>query len=56
MTDSKIRRLVDAARSVAEAPPAKPGQFVSSALVPWPRIAELRDALDECNITWKAGR
>ena len=39
----------------AEAPPAKPGKYVSDAKVPWARITELRAALTACGIPWEPG-
>lgn len=53
--ESKITRLVRATTAVAEAPPAKPGKYVSDAKVPWARITELRAALTACGIPWEPG-
>jgi hypothetical protein len=49
-------RVLDAAINVAASAPAKRGQFVSSALIYWPLIEELRAALDDLGIDWKGNR
>lgn len=46
-------RLWIAAIGVAADPPLERGQFVSGAKVYWPKLIELREALEECGVDWK---
>ncbi len=48
-----FEELLDAVIAVAAAPPAKPGQHVFAALVPWVKIQRLRAALDQAEIKWR---
>jgi hypothetical protein len=45
-----------AAVSIARAAPVKQNGGVSKAQIPWTLIDDLRAALDELGIDWKAGR
>ena len=49
----QLARLIDAMVHIARSAPAKPGQNVYAAKIPWPRITELRDALDAADISWR---
>jgi hypothetical protein len=46
-------RVLDAAIAIARAAPARRGQYVSHAKIYWPRIEELRAALDALGIDWR---
>ena len=47
------QRVLDIAVKIAHDAPRKRGQYVSSALVYWPDIIELREALEELGVEWK---
>lgn len=51
--DRAAGRVLDAAIQVARNAPARRGGYVSKALVYWPYIEELRDALDALGIEWQ---
>lgn len=46
-------RILDATIAVARSAPAKRGQNVHAAQIPWSKIIELRDALDHAEIEWR---
>jgi hypothetical protein len=48
-------RLLDAAVAIARNAPAGHGATVSHTLVYWPRVEELRDALDAMGVEWRPG-
>lgn len=56
MSDNPAARVLDAAIDVARQAPARRGEYVSSALIYWPCIEELRAALDALGIDWRAPR
>lgn len=52
--EDALNEIVQAAIAVAADPPLKQGQYVTSALVYWPKLWRLRAAFDEAGIDWKA--
>jgi hypothetical protein len=54
MSDTEpAAQLLDAAIRIAAHAPKIRGQYVSSALIYWPHIEELRAALDALGVDWK---
>jgi signal recognition particle subunit SEC65 len=47
-------RVLDAALQVARDAPKRRGKYVSHALVYWPHIETLREALEALGVEWRA--
>lgn len=52
MTDD---RLLNIAKQIAVAAPARKGSYVSAARVPWEMIEDLRALMDELGFDWREG-
>ena len=48
-------RVLDVACKIAHNAPVKQGKYVSGALIYWPLIHQLRDALDALGVEWRTG-
>jgi hypothetical protein len=50
-----VTRVLAAAITIARRAPQRRGSYVSHALIPWPLIEELREALDAGGVEWRPG-
>lgn len=51
--DAIYARLFDAMIAVARSAPDKPSHNAYAARIPWPKVTELRDALDAAEVEWR---
>lgn len=50
---SVYARVLDATIAVVRAAPDAPSHNAFAARIPWPKVTELRDALDAAGIEWR---